>query len=115
MTKPGHIRIKPEGIIFEYYKLPEPIYSDYIKRKDTAYYQLDLEKYKASKRTVEVENDKNIDFYHLNGWLLINNEKCIIYSNQPCIAEITDKAEWKDKSGNERHLTKKIALITKII
>jgi len=97
MTKLGHIRIKLERVWFEYYELEKPRKEDFFEHE---WYLDELEEYEASNRTVEVSNNKSADFFNLDNvgkletcWLLVNNKKYIIYNNQPCEAEITDKAK----------------------
>jgi len=84
MIKPGYIRLIDGKVKFEYYELEKPNYNDYEK---VGYYQLDLEKYLASKRTIEVSN--------VDGRILINRDingepelAGELDNKQPCKAEV---------------------------
>lgn len=85
MNQPGKIVIKDNKVYFEYYTLPPPIVKDFKKIKFDV-----LVEYEASKQLVEVEN---VSFIKSKGSGIYDfplNE--IVKNNQPCEAEVTDKA-----------------------
>jgi len=97
MIKPGHIEIVDNEFVFVYHELEKPNYNDYGK---VGYYQLDLEKYLASKRSVEVSNvlprllprlnEQKVDIYY--DVIFDRNNFEQIKNNQPCKAEVNGKA-----------------------
>ena len=87
--KPGIIRIT-DKVIFEYYEFPKP-------HIDTLEYKVNLRKYEASKRSIDVENilphllprlnEKKVDIYY--DVLFDNGNFEQVKNNQKCKAEIT--------------------------
>ena len=97
MIKPGYIRIIDGILKFEYYKLEKPEKPECFNsnsglrssQTQEVIYNSQLDKYEASKQTVEVDNfayryviqRKHPYIYSINGHPAIKN-------NQPCEAEV---------------------------
>ena len=90
MIKPGHIEIT-DKVRFVYHKLEKPDLDNFKKHPVWAYAEYDkaIEKYEASKQTVEVDN-----YYDLHEKAIrIIDARCQFENNQPCKAKINGKAE----------------------
>lgn len=96
MKKLGHIKIT-EKVKFVYHELEKPDTLVYEQTKDfyfdNAYYKEVIKAYEASKKTVEVSNYNQINRLFLKtAHIDINKHLKTISDNQPCEAEVTDKA-----------------------
>ena len=101
-TKPGYIRFIGEKIKFEYYELEKPNVDNFRKHFAWTYAECDesMRKYEASKKLIEVSNvnkRKNEWYYDNIGIKCPNTDwtvsKAKVINNQPCKAEVTDKAK----------------------
>jgi len=97
MIKPGYIRLIDGKVKFEYYELEKPDKKNYYGTTASDYYIYAMQKYEASKRTIEVSNvvkeSINVWYFHpteLNIIVLKNGERVKI--NQNCKAEVNGKA-----------------------
>ncbi|MBA7627105.1 hypothetical protein ES703_34567 [subsurface metagenome] len=106
MTKPGHIKIKDNKIIFVYHELDKPNEDHYFEgrnyvKKTNITLDEAMKEYEASKRSVKMGNIDSV--FHGDGgsfcYIIIDKIKYSFKHNQSCEAEIT---------GNK-------AMITKII
>ena len=98
MTKPGHIKIKNNEIIFVYHELEKPQLTkeDYFE-PDKNYqiskeYNKKLKEYEASKREAKVSNvilkNINMGFWIENSLKVMVGIEIELKHNQPCEAEI---------------------------
>ena len=107
----GHIEIT-DKVNFVYYELKKPDITDYEyphhvrlnydQSWEKCEYLKELERYEASKRTVEVSNKRYFNSSTIvvllwnnkpyKGRLNINGENRIIFDNQPCKAEVNGTA-----------------------
>ena len=94
--KTGRIRIIDGILKFEYYKLKKPEEPECFNsnsglrssQTQEVIYNSQLDKYEASKRTIEV-----INYYDLHEKVIrIVDARCQFENNQPCKAEVNGKA-----------------------
>ena len=92
--KTGHIRLIDGKVKFEYCELEKPDSYTYERARDfnfdCSYYQNEIKEYEASRKLVEVSNYWR-EFNRTTG-MIVNKVIELIENNQPCKAEVNDKA-----------------------